>query len=349
MELYSELYNNIGKEKWDKFIKENSMGYAYHLWDMMQIERREDGTLPISFAILDKKTDEIVLCICLQVLVGHSKDNPSQEMSSMGSRWGLVVKDNLTPKQLRKVQEHFKQTIDGFIKELNIQSFFVTMAPNSEALGPDHCPLVNPLIFFGFAPLVRYTYIVDLSPSEEQLFKNCEQTTRQAIRKHLESGNYEIVEPELNDNWFDLYYNMCDITYKRTHGQTLSVNYLKNIFFNLMPEGLCKIYFLKNNELEKPYIANITVLTYKHTAYYFWGSSVDSRDIGDNKYILFESMLRIRRLNQEYIDNGGKFYFETGGACTFLRSGKEKGLNDFKKCFGTFLHPIYMGQYAITK
>ena len=38
-------------------------------------------------------------------------------------------------------------------------------------------------------------------------------------------------------------------------------------------------------------------------------------------------------------------YFETGGTYIYLRNGKSKGLTDYKKCFGTFLHPIYMGSY----
>lgn len=42
-------------------------------------------------------------------------------------------------------------------------------------------------------------------------------------------------------------------------------------------------------------------------------------------------------------------YLETGGAYPFLRRGKYKGLNDFKKCFGTFLMPIYGGEYVKIK
>ena len=173
------------------------MRYAYHLWDVMQIERRKDGTFPISFAILDKKTDEIMMCICLKVLVGHSQDNPSLEVSTISSRWGLVVKDDLPTKQLKQLQKHFKETIDGFMQELHAVNLVVTMAPRSEYSGPMHCPTVNPLMALGFEPYVRYTYMVDLSPSEEQLLKNCEKTTRQTIRKHRKSGKYEIVEAEI--------------------------------------------------------------------------------------------------------------------------------------------------------
>jgi len=46
------------------------------------------------------------------------------------------------------------------------------------------------------------------------------------------------------------------------------------------------------------------------------------------------------------IMNPNEFYFETGGAYTYVRGGKKKGLNDFKKCFGCCLHPIYGGEYV---
>lgn len=53
--------------------------------------------------------------------------------------------------------------------------------------------------------------------------------------------------------------------------------------------------------------------------------------------------------NKTVVYTSGTFdkagYFETGGAYPFLRDGKYKGLNDFKKCFGTFIHPIYKGEY----
>lgn len=40
------------------------------------------------------------------------------------------------------------------------------------------------------------------------------------------------------------------------------------------------------------------------------------------------------------------FLKELGGAYPYLRNGKKKGLNDFKKCFGCTLHPIFRGEYV---
>ncbi|GHV69800.1 hypothetical protein AGMMS49928_13930 [Spirochaetia bacterium] len=45
------------------------------------------------------------------------------------------------------------------------------------------------------------------------------------------------------------------------------------------------------------------------------------------------------------LKKSGCVYFETGGANPHLRKGKFKGLNDFKKSFGTFLHLIYGGEF----
>ena len=350
MDFEVKFYYQIGKEKWDNFVNNNTMGYAYHLWDVMQIEWY-DCWLPISFAIINKKNNEILMCIVLHYAeyLQKNEKNESVKTGLLQSRWGMVVKDGLQRKQLRKLQQYFKNTIDAFIKELNVVSFTISMPPLSEHSNPQNCSLVNELIFWGFQPISKYTYLVDLSPSEDQLLKNCEQTTRQAIRKHSLDEKYEIVEAKPNEHDFNIYIDLHKITYNRTNGtnRILSDNFQRNLFFNLMPQGICKVYFLKDNTLDSPYVASIALLLYNHTAYYWWGSSINSHGIGDNKYLLFESMLKIKKLNESYIKSGGKCYFETGGAAPQLRNGKFKGLNDYKKCFGVFLHPIYSGNYIL--
>ncbi len=90
-------------------------------------------------------------------------------------------------------------------------------------------------------------------------------------------------------------------------------------------------------------MATVAVLIYNNTAYYWWGDSRNEKEIGVNKYLLFKVICLIRE------SFGKTGYFETGGAYPFLRRGKYKGLNDFKKCFGTFLMPIYGGEYVKIK
>ena len=71
------------------------------------------------------------------------------------------------------------------------------------------------------------------------------------------------------------------------------------------------------------------------------GDSKNEKEVGVNKYLLFKVICLIR----DSFDKAG--LFETGGAYPYLRKGKYKGLNDFKKCFGTSLYIIWGGTYSI--
>ena len=93
------------------------------------------------------------------------------------------------------------------------------------------------------------------------------------------------------------------------------------------------------------------VIEAKNTAYYWWGASVNNKEIGINKYLLWKSMITVSNdyfvnPKMESIMEPDSFYFETGGAYPYLNSGKSKGLNDFKKCFGCQLHSIFTGNYC---
>ena len=118
------------------------------------------------------------------------------------------------------------------------------------------------------------------------------------------------------------------------------------LFNNMIPQGICRVFFLKEKEINEN-IASVAILVYKNTAYYWWGSSVGEKEVGINKYLLWKSMMIVK---DTYYRNGGmedNFWFETGGAYVYERKGKRKGLNDFKKSFGCQLHPIYRGEYML--
>ena len=111
------------------------------------------------------------------------------------------------------------------------------------------------------------------------------------------------------------------------------------MFFNLIPKGICRVFFLKEKESQE-IVAQFAILIYHNTAYYWWGGSKNEKENGINRYLMYKVICIIRE------SFGKTGYFETGGAYPFLRNGKYKGLNDFKKCFGTILWPIWAGSYT---
>lgn len=333
--------NEMDPVKWDEFVYANSMGWAYYLYEKIRLDRYVSYT-NLSFAIVDTDNNDEILFICqLHRTNNHpilSKLHLKRE--KLTSRWGYVLKDNLPKKHFRKVKECFENYIDNYIWDHNIKRFTIDMAPLSQ-YALENKSGVNPLIFMNFSPRLRYTCVVDLSKPDDKMLADCEETTRQAVRKIEASGKYEIIKAQPTAEDCQTFIDLHKETYIRTNdeGDIKSDSYHQAIFQKLLPAGISEVYFLREKG-STVVLATVAILIYKNTAYYWWGDSKNDIEIGVNKYLLFKiiSMMRERF--------GKTGYFETGGAYMHLRNGKYKGLTDFKKCFGTFLHPIYQGTYT---
>lgn len=349
-------YTEIGKENWNKFVNSNSMGWAYHLWDVnimdwdVKLENK-------SFAIIESDTNEIMLIFQMYEGKKHSKlvsfcekflkddkilKKLNHHKSFLRSRWGYVLKDNLSKKQTKSIKKLFESYIDKYVYENNTKYLSVNLPPLSDYMLQNK-PIVSPLIHFNFSQAVRYTYLVDLSKPQERMLADCEPSTRNIINKIEKSNAYNIVESNGSKEDLDLYIKMHKETYKRTNEKTLDNSYFENIFENLIPQKIARVFFIEQKETKKK-IATVAIIQHKNnTAYYWWGFSLNEKEEGINKYLLFKVMCIIR----ESFGNTG--YFETGGAWPEARTGKNKGLNDYKKCFGTYLFPIYKGYYQRLK
>lgn len=221
---------------------------------------------------------------------------------------------------------------------------------------------INSLVYFGFVPGIRYTWIVNLNKPEDDLLKKCEETTRQAIRKFKRLEQYQIYEARGTEEEFLIYQKLHEETFRRNGGGKTIIysEYNRNIMFNLIAQGICRVFFIKNTEDNIIY-GYVTILIYKNTAYYWWGASLKEKEVGLNKFLLWESMMKVRQdyfnnLNSSLMSNlkAKSFYFETGGAYPYLRlkypegsnEDLHRGWNDFKKCFGCQLHAIFTGIYC---
>lgn len=334
---------DINKNDWDLFVYSNSMGWAYLLHDLIKLDRngnRQD----LSFAIVDAdNNNEILMVVQLSKTNRHRFLGMLNIANKLESQWGYIIKDNLSKKQKKIVKKTFEDYIDDCIFRNNIRKFNLSLPPLTESF-LNNKTFVNPLIYYNFEPKIRYTCVVDLSKPPERMLADCEETTRQAIRKIESSNQYDIVEASGTNKELEDYINLHKETYIRTGAEKAIIDdeYHKYMFFKLIPAKLCKVYFLREKSTNKN-IAAVSILIYKNTAYYWWGCSKNQKDIGINKYLLFKVILNLKKL---FNDTG---YFETGGAYPHKRVGKYKGLYDFKKSFGTTLFPIFYGTYERIK
>ena len=57
---------DINKQEWDKFVMESPYGWAFHLYDVIGVDRYKEDK-DISFAIYDDDKDEIALLSMLHI------------------------------------------------------------------------------------------------------------------------------------------------------------------------------------------------------------------------------------------------------------------------------------------
>lgn len=334
----------IDKKVWDEFVWANKDGYVYHLYDMICLDRYVEDK-DISFAIWDDDRNEIV-CVCML----HIEEKYNGDIL-LHSRYGNVLKDDMTPKQTRKICQAYMEYIDALIKKTNAISLAAGTPPLAESGYPTENRVVNPLMKFGYGPSMiapQYTWILNLKGTEQQLVSRCEQTTRQAIRKIDAEKKYIVIEAKNNSDDLKTYIKLHEETYIRTGAShaILDIGYQKNIFEHLIPEGICRVFFLKCGETDM-IIASVALLIYKNSGYYWWGASSNEKEVGINKYLLWRSMMIVKQDYYSCHSEEENYWFELGGAYPYLRQGKKKGLSDFKKCFGCTLHPIFRGEYIM--
>lgn len=113
-------YSEVDSEEWDDFVYKNKGGYAYHLYDVIALDRWENDKNK-SFAIFDEDRKEIVMIMQLHLEYKKITDNGNSELRArLHSRWGFVYKDGLHRKEFNKLVKGFKEYIDELYKKYNV-------------------------------------------------------------------------------------------------------------------------------------------------------------------------------------------------------------------------------------
>lgn len=179
-------YTDIKSDIWDEFVNSCSMGHTYYLYEMTNLPpSREKIYKNESFGIFDNQNN-LIMIFQLFLIPEKKKWYKFYRKSriNLTSFHGMCVKDNLTKKQKTELKQTFENYIDSFFKKYKKASLFVALPQFSKMFRPENIhKVINPLIFYNFAPMIGYTYIIDLQQSVENIFGAYAQTTRNLINR----------------------------------------------------------------------------------------------------------------------------------------------------------------------
>lgn len=319
----------VSAKEWNEFVLRNSTGYVFHLYEMIVVDEQSEN-VNISFAIRDTISQAIVLLMPLFFDVINKK---------LVSRYGVVSADCLPRHYKAKLQNFFSKYMETLLAEHKICRLLSEQPALCQYNSPDKKEnVINPFYYLGFKPCMRYCWVVNLQKSEEQILAECEETTRQAIRMFLSEEEYVfccLSEAEAITRCEE-FITLSEQTYNRSAAQSKSYSYYQHLFQNINNISR-EVYYIKQKSDDKMIVGAIVSL-YNDTAQYSYGASLTNKPNGISKFLFYKIMLDLKRR--------GIRYFETGGAYSYLKpTEKLRGISDFKKSFGTFLHTIHMGEF----
>ncbi|HEX2907543.1 MAG TPA: GNAT family N-acetyltransferase [Phototrophicaceae bacterium] len=317
---------------WDAFVDgcdEAWLWHRYDLQDAIAARRRID----LSFAVCDDKQGAILAVVPLHLVQGRFvRVAPWNVLNSTGAP---ALKSDLGEKPRRQLMEFIRERLIQLARQYQAFAVDLTYSQLAPAFRGERCPRINPLLEWGCENSLSQTYVLDLRQSEAVLRAGYSKTTRNELNR-IERESVEIREATPND--LDLYYQLHCETYQRTGVPPHPKAYFQHIFEVFIPQGLSRVVFLlRDGEVVAAHNAG----RYKGAAFYWTGASRSEKTVGEGR-ILMHNQIR-----QAQADGLG--WFETGEAFPHLRSGKLKGLNDFKRSFGGELYPIYKGQLPVDR
>jgi lipid II:glycine glycyltransferase (peptidoglycan interpeptide bridge formation enzyme) len=170
----------------------------------------------------------------------------------------------------------------------------------------------------------KHNFVIDLSPSEEELLKLMHQKTRYNIR--VAQKHNVLVEEKTDDEAFEIYLKLYFETTKRQNYHGHNQNYHKLIWKTLKSSGMARLLIATYNN--KPLTAWM-LLNFQNTLYYpYGGSSIAHREVMANNLIAWEAIKLGKKLNLKKFDMWGALGPNPNPKDPWI------GFHNFKKGYG---------------
>ena len=313
--LEIEFCEEINHEEWNNLIFQSEYGTIFHTNEWVRLLEKEYGPKLLITARLEGKLVGVFPSI---VNVGRFFD--SLRSFNYGYDFG-------GPVSLVNDESILESLVRAFDKlaEKNYLKVKITLPLNWKHKG----------LFESFKFTVHnsITFVVDLTKSIDDLWKNLEGRARRAVRK-AQKKKVEVRIAKADD--IEIYYDLFVDTAKRAgfDPSFRSISFYRNLWTSLCEKGLAKIFLA---EYKNQIISGIVFLTYKDAIIGFCsGTDNDFRNYEPNSLLFWK-----------IIDWGNKNDFKSFDTA----AANLPNLYKFKKVWGGKLidHPIYSKEYASIK
>ena len=197
----------------------------------------------------------------------------------------------------------------------------------------------NQFLKSGLSDISLTTNIVDLSLSQEELFKNIRDGYQHDIRSagklelSVDFFNKENITDEIFSAYKDIYFSAA--------GKEVGTKERWEVTADLIKSGKAVLALEKN--AEGRYISGAICFVYKNKAYYAFGATAsDFKEINGISHFLQWEIIKYLKTNDfTYYELGCNFYPVISDE---VRTKKELSISFFKSGFGGAIKPLFRGE-----
>jgi len=304
--------NNL--KKWGEFVYSHPQGNIFQTPEMAEVYKRTRNYKPISLAIIDASSDEILSVLSAVVLKekGMAGYFSSRSIIQGGP---LYVKNEKGVAAVSLLMKDYNRIIEK-------QALYSEIRPVYD--------ISDPLVLNaqGYDFEEHLNFLISINKPKENICKQIHKTMRKNIKKAYKKG---VTVEEITDRkLITIYYDFLKEVYHNAKVPLSDISFFESIYDILVPKGMAKFHLAKYNN---SYIGGRLSFFYKDRIYAdSVGVPVKYRHLYPNALLNYQVMA--------YGSEKGYCIFDFGGAG---KPDKDYGAREFKSQFGGEL--VNYGRY----
>ena len=323
---------------WDKFCIESNDAWFWHTSDWLEyvLEYKPElkGQSKSFFVISESQ----IMGICPLILeTTQFCEQKIREFSCAGSAGAKpALSNNLSQKKRWQVIKFIFSQVDQLTKENNVVKVSFKSSPLESGFLDSHTPKLNVLSRFGYIDVSLHTQVLDLSKSLNQILKDMRKGHRAAIKRW--AGPVECIAFDAG-NISQQVIGAYRALHCKASGRETRSPATFDMMFNWIVNGKA---VLLSARMDGKFVGFILINTYKNGAYFHSSCNDPAYAHISLSHILTWEAIKM-------LKNNGIHWYEMGiqqyaSLPHNFPSPKEIQISLFKRGFGGFTVPLYIGE-----